>query len=123
MPLKESIVLTIVLSLVTLGTGGIYAETVEQSADELAAMEASQASEAAAGSSTYADFNNDGFDDLAISAGLEDIGTIINAGAVHVLYGSNSGLQTSAPADQFWTQDSPGVEDTAEGGDQFGRRL
>jgi hypothetical protein len=66
------------------------------------------------------DFNNDGRDDLAIGVSGEDIGSLVNAGAVHVLYGSNSGLQTSSPADQFWTQDSPGVEDTAEEGDRFG---
>jgi hypothetical protein len=65
------------------------------------------------------DFNNDGRDDLAIGVVLEN-SPADDAGAVHVLYGSNAGLQTSSPADQFWTQDSPGVEDTAEEGDRFG---
>jgi hypothetical protein len=37
-----------------------------------------------------------------------------------VLYGSAGGLQATSPDDQFWNQDSPGVRDMAEGGDQFG---
>ncbi len=42
------------------------------------------------------------------------------AGVVHILYGSSSGLQTSSPVDQFWNQNTPGVEDKAETGDEFG---
>ena len=37
------------------------------------------------------DFNNDGFDDLAVGAS-EDIGDLTNAGAVHVIYGPEGGL-------------------------------
>ena len=58
------------------------------------------------------DFNGDGKDDLAIGVAADD--------KVVVLYGSGSGLQTSSPSDQLWTQDSPGVEDSAEGNDGFG---
>ncbi len=88
---------------------------------ELASFEtSSQASEAAAASSTYADFNNDGFDDLAIGVPGETIDGFSRAGAMNVIYGSAAGLQTSSPADQFWHQDSPGVEDTAEESDRFG---
>jgi hypothetical protein len=67
-----------------------------------------------------ADFNDDGFMDLAIGVAWEDLGAIFNAGAAHVLYGSAAGLQTTAPADQFWHQDSPNVEDVAENVDEFG---
>ena len=67
------------------------------------------------------DFNKDGFADLAIGAPFENIGTVVNQpGAVNVLYGSASGLQISSPADQFWHQNKPGVEDSVEGGDGFG---
>ena len=69
------------------------------------------------------DFNGDGKDDLAIGALGDDAGDTGVAGAVNVLYGSSSGLQTSSPADQFWTQDTPGVEETAEGFDFFGWSL
>src|SRR5207247_2039833 len=67
------------------------------------------------------DFNGDGFEDLAISAFAEDVGTIVDAGAVQVMYGSAAGL--SATGNQFWTQDSPGILDQAETQDLFGRSL
>ena len=73
--------------------------------------------------SVFSDFNNDGFADLAIGVILENVGTVRDAGAVNVLYGSAAGLQATSPDDQFWNQDSPGVKDTAEGGDQFGYSL
>jgi hypothetical protein len=37
---------------------------------------------------------------------------------VHVLYGSPSGL--TAAGSQLWSQDSPGIDGTAEVGDDFG---
>src|SRR4051794_4697788 len=40
----------------------------------------------------WGDFNHDGFDDLAVGVPGEDIGTVVNAGAVNVLFGSASGL-------------------------------
>ena len=66
------------------------------------------------------DFNNDDSDDLAVGVAFEGIGdpVITGAGAVNVLYGSGSGL--SATGDQFWSQDSPGIQDAAEAGDYFG---
>lgn len=38
------------------------------------------------------DFDRDGFDDLAIGVPREDIGDVVNAGAVHVLFGSDVGV-------------------------------
>jgi hypothetical protein len=64
------------------------------------------------------DFNADGFDDLAIGARGEDIGTITNAGAVNVLFGSAGGL--TATGTQLWHQNSAGVGGAAESGDLFG---
>jgi hypothetical protein len=85
-----------------------------------------------------ADFNNDGFDDLAVGAPFEDIVTTgDNAGAVSVTYGSSDGLSstvgddgTGAP-DQFWHQFDPSeVEPTptiqhpaAQQDDQYGSSL
>jgi disulfide bond formation protein DsbB len=66
-------------------------------------------------------FNGDGFDDLAAPAILEDVGTVIDAGAVSVIYGSAAGLASAG--NQFWTQDSPGIKDTAEESDLFGAGL
>jgi hypothetical protein len=64
------------------------------------------------------DFNDDGFDDLAIGARGEDVGTAANAGAVNLIFGSASGL--TAAGDQVWHQNSPGILDVAESGDLFG---
>jgi F5/8 type C domain/FG-GAP repeat len=84
---------------------------------------------------TTGDFNKDGISDLAIGVPLEDVGTPGYAGAVNVIYGSvrtdipMGGLSATVPiggngrADQIWTQDSLGIEDNAEGGDQFGSAL
>src|SRR2546430_8461485 len=69
------------------------------------------------------DFNGDGFADLAIGVPLEDIGAASDAGAANVLYGSPAGLQATSPDDQFWNQDSAGVEDSAETQDKFGSAL
>src|SRR6266511_2534594 len=73
--------------------------------------------------SVFSDFNNDGFADLAIGVRFENVGTVSDAGAVNVPYGSAGGLQATSPDDQFWNQDGPGVRDTAERFDDFGSSL
>ena len=72
------------------------------------------------------DFNGDGFDDLAIGVPHEDIvtpeGTILDAGAVNVIYGSSNGLSATSPTpDQFLVQGNAGVDDDGE--DLFGFSL
>jgi disulfide bond formation protein DsbB len=67
------------------------------------------------------DFNGDGFADLAIGAFWEDVGTEGNAGALHILYGSASGL--SATGTQYFNQNTSGIADTSEVGDMFGYAL
>ena len=64
------------------------------------------------------DYDGDGKDDLAIGAPGEDVGALVDAGAVNVLYGSGSGL--TATGDQLWHQDSAGILGGAEAGDLFG---
>jgi FG-GAP repeat len=76
------------------------------------------ATHTAADGSLQADFDNDGFPDLAIGVIGEDAGT---EGAVNVLYGTPTGL--SGAGGQFFTQDSPGVPGAAEPDDGFGRTL
>jgi hypothetical protein len=75
----------------------------------------------AAAASLQADFNNDGFADLAVGAPFEDVGPIDSGGAVNVLYGSAGGL--TGVGSQLFTQDSPGVGGGAEAGDGFGFAL
>jgi hypothetical protein len=70
-----------------------------------------------------ADFNGDGFADLAVGVPNEDLGSLLNPGAVHVLYGGAAGLQSVAPDDVLWSQDSPGVRDSGERGDLMGTSL
>ena len=70
------------------------------------------------GSEVTADFNGDGFEDKAIGVPYEDIGSIVDAGAVHVIYGSARGLNATAVLPyQFWTQNSKDIEDVAEAND------
>jgi hypothetical protein len=66
-------------------------------------------------------FNGDDFADLAIGASGEDLGSQLDAGAVNVQYGSDTGLP--GPGGQLFTQDSPGVGGVAEAGDSFGNAL
>ena len=74
-----------------------------------------------------ADFDGDGFDDLAIGVKGQDVwndayGALQDqAGAVHVLYGSYGGL--SAIGDQVWSQETGNIHSVAEESDWFGWAL
>ena len=67
-----------------------------------------------------ADFNGDGFTDLAIGVPFEDQ-TGTDDGAVNVIYGSGTGLNQAG--NQVWDQDTPGIIGTREAGDRFGSSL
>jgi hypothetical protein len=75
----------------------------------------------AAVGSLEADFDGDGFVDVAIGVAFEDIAGAVDAGAVNALYGSTGGLSASG-SQAFW-QGSGGAAGTAEPGDQFGSAL
>jgi hypothetical protein len=81
----------------------------------------SEAGDAFGATVACGDFDVDGFDDLAVGVPREDVGTQPDAGAVNVLFGSGSGLETTD--DQIWTQDTEGVKGGAESGDAFGSVL
>ena len=53
------------------------------------------------------DFNGDGFADLAVGVPGENVGSLGDAGAVHVMYGSGSGL--SATGGSFLSSLRPGA--------------
>jgi len=76
---------------------------------------------AAAVASVEADFNNDGFADLAVGVPREGVGAAELAGAVNVLYGSTTGL--SGSGSQLFFQGGGGVTDVAEPFDSFGAAL
>jgi hypothetical protein len=67
------------------------------------------------------DFNHDGFEDLAVGVPGEDVGLVVDGGAVNVIYGSALGLASAG--NQLWHQDVFGVLDEAQPGDQFGWSL
>ncbi|MGI8533963.1 MAG: hypothetical protein ACR2LP_03695 [Candidatus Limnocylindrales bacterium] len=67
-----------------------------------------------------ADFDGDGFDDLAVGAPYEDYHDHRDGG-VHVIRGSPGGL--TANGSQFWSQDSPGILNRAYLREQFGQSL
>ncbi len=68
------------------------------------------------------DFNGDNRDDLAVGVPGEDVGSVADAGAVNVIYGTASGLG-SGGKNQLFTQDTPGAANVAERGDRFGASL
>ena len=68
-----------------------------------------------------ADFDADGFDDLAIGVFNEDVGALSSAGAVHLLVGFPGGFDTVT--DALWHQDIAGVRGVAEADEQFGDLL
>jgi hypothetical protein len=64
-----------------------------------------------------ADFNNDGFADIAIAVLGGVIGSV-DVGVVNMIYGSAAGLTSTG--NQLWHQNGAGVEEVAEDGDFFG---
>jgi hypothetical protein len=67
------------------------------------------------------DFNGDGRADVGIGAPGEDIGTVSNAGAFTIVYGSASGVTTTGS--QQIGQNTAGVPGNAEKDDVFGTEL
>jgi hypothetical protein len=89
--------------------------------DASGVLDAAEGGDAFGESLAVGDFNGDGYDDLAIGVPGENVGGVVDAGAVSVLPGGVGGL-TSA-GDQFWHQDKAGVLDSAESDDRFGSSL
>jgi len=67
------------------------------------------------------DFNNDGFDDLAVGVSGESVDGEGSAGAVNVLYGGLGGIASAG--DQIWSQNTTDVDGEAEADDQLGFAL
>lgn len=68
------------------------------------------------------DFDGDGYFDLAVGVPHEDVGSVGQAGAVNVIYGSAGGGLDVA-GNQYWNQDEPGMGGAAEEDDHFGSAL
>ncbi|MDN3022936.1 FG-GAP-like repeat-containing protein [Streptomyces sp. S.PB5] len=79
------------------------------------------AAPASASAGAPQDFNGDGYGDLAVAAPHATVGGKAEAGYVAVLYGSASGLRTTAK--KVYTQASAEIPGTPETGDRFGSLL
>jgi hypothetical protein len=67
------------------------------------------------------DFNGDGYADLAVGVPDEDDAKTTDAGAVNIIYGSESGL--TEIGNMFFTQRTKGVPGNRQKGAKFGRAL
>jgi hypothetical protein len=90
------------------GTG---AQTIAQGADGMAG--APESLDFFGESLAVGDFDGDGFEDLAIGVPEEDIGDVVNVGAVHVVPGSEDGLLTDQS--QIFYPGASGVAGDGEG--------
>jgi hypothetical protein len=73
------------------------------------------------GSLAAANLGRTSYADLVIGVTGDTFGTVDNAGAVSVIYGSSTG--TTSAGNQLWGQNSPGIEGTSVGGDRFGHAI
>ncbi len=69
----------------------------------------------------WADFNNDGYGDLAVGVVGEEVNGVTHAGAVNVIYGTASGLASAG--NEIWHLDSPGLLGDPTAYDFFGAEL
>lgn len=71
------------------------------------------------------DFDNDGYDDLAVGVPHESVelptGDVYDAGAVNIFYGSAIGIVTTG--NEVFTQSSAGIPEKSERTDEFGSAL
>ncbi|HEY1488182.1 MAG TPA: FG-GAP and VCBS repeat-containing protein [Micromonosporaceae bacterium] len=70
------------------------------------------------GALAFGDFNADGHADLAIDADGQDVGTVVEAGVIDILYGTSGGL-TGTGAQQ-WSEGSAGFPGTATANERIG---
>jgi hypothetical protein len=94
-----------VLVLRYTGSGWATQETIEQGLNGYAG--AAESGDGLGSSLAVGDFDDDGYEDLAIGAKGEDVGTVNEAGAVLIAYGSSSGI--TGARDQLVTRNSDGL--------------
>jgi hypothetical protein len=107
---------------VILGAGGGLSSAGNQfwSQNSAAIGEIAEAADSFAAALAVGDLNGDGRGDLAVGVPAESIGSVA-AGGLNLIYGSAAGLTSTG--NQLWSQDSPGVQDVGEAGDQFAAAL
>ncbi|MEU1038093.1 FG-GAP repeat protein [Streptomyces sp. NPDC005551] len=101
-------------------SGPAYTEAVSQESGSVPGE--SERGDWFGGELSLGDVNGDGYQDLAVSAMGENLNGVVNTGAVTVLYGSASGLDTAA-ASQYFAQSTAGVPGSDEKDDYFGSEV
>jgi hypothetical protein len=90
------------------------------------ATEIAEAGDHFAAALATGDFNGDGFADLAVGSPGEDLSSggqnRVNAGCVHILYGS-AVVGLTVANNQMWNQDSPGIFGAPDSNAAFGAAL
>ncbi|MGX5188423.1 FG-GAP and VCBS repeat-containing protein [Streptomyces avermitilis] len=81
-----------VVALYGSATGVSSAERTTISQNTTGVPGTAEAGDGFGGETAYADFNGDGYDDLAVATPWEKVGTDTNGGALSILWGSASGL-------------------------------
>lgn len=94
-----------VLVLRYTGSGWAIQETIEQGLNGYAGV--AESGDGLGSSLAVGDFDEDGYADLAIGAKGEDVGTVNEAGAVLIAYGSSSGI--TGARDQLITRNNDGL--------------
>jgi hypothetical protein len=91
--------------------------------DSAEIIDAAEAGERFGSALSAWDFGQGFLADLAVGVPFQSVAGLPGAGALHVIYGDNTSFIPALRAfgNQFWTQDSFGIEGVAEAGDQFGR--
>lgn len=107
---------------VVFGNGGGLATTGSESLHQNTAgvVGITEAGDRFGGALAAGDFDHDGYADLAIGVAKENIGALVDAGAVTVVYGDSSGMSGTSDG---WHQNSAGIKGLAEPGDLFGASL
>jgi hypothetical protein len=112
------------------GTSDFGLSASTQTADQFWSQDSSDVQDSGETSDAFgsalvaADFGGTGGrDDLAVGVPGENVGSVLNAGAVAVIYGSTPGLRATTTPDQLWHQEATDVFGSAEAQDVFGSAL
>ncbi|MEO8010173.1 MAG: FG-GAP repeat protein, partial [Dokdonella sp.] len=94
-----------VLVLRHTGASWVIQESIEQGANGYAGV--AESGDMFGSSLAVGDFDDDGYDDLAIGAKGEDVGSVDSAGAMLIAYGSSTGIDGAR--DQLITRSNDGL--------------
>jgi hypothetical protein len=101
------------------GSSWVTQETIEQGVNGYSGV--AESGDALGTSLAVDDFDNDGYADLAMGAKGEDVGSVDDAGAVLIAYGSSSGI--TGARDQLITRNGDGLTVPPTGFEFYGATL